>query len=74
MQRLVLSGGREAGIPTAIVRFKKKTGLAGGRGTGVGERRENKTLYIVFVGTDKVAIYSTYIFSWLELGLIREVD
>ena len=30
MQRLVLSGGREAGIPTAIVRFKKKSGLAGG--------------------------------------------
>ena len=31
MQRPVLSGSREAGIPTAaIVRFKKKSGLAGG--------------------------------------------
>ena len=38
MQRLVLSGGREAGIPTAaIVRFKKKSGLAGGwAGGGAG--------------------------------------
>ena len=66
MQRLVLSGGREAGIPTAaIVRFKKKSGLAGGW-AGAGQRRENKTLYIVFVGADKLAIYSIIIFwSWV---------
>ena len=63
MQRLVLSGGREAGIPTAIVQFKKKTGLAGGW-AGVVERRENKTLYIVFEGTDKVAVYSIHSVCW----------
>ena len=45
MQLVVLSGSREAGIPTAIVQLKKKSGLAGGWG-GVGEGRENKTLYI----------------------------
>ena len=44
--------------------------MGGGRG---GERRENKTLYMVFVSTDKLAIYSIYL-VFLDLGLIKEVD